>query len=416
MTELKDLKIRDLGRVVTGKTPPTDQAEYFDGDELFVSPKDLCRDSYYVEATETRISEKALEKFRGQVIPRDAVMFTSLSFAFGKIGLASRRCMTNQQINTVVVNEHHVAKFVYYLLRVYEPFIFSYNSGIDTPIVPKSVFENIPIQVPTKDAQRKIAAILSAYDDLVANNQQRIALLEEMAEEIYREWFVRMRFPGALDHTGRIPSNWSVVQIGSRFRTFLGGTPSRSEAAYWGGHIPWINSSEVNKIRVCAASELITERGLEESAAKLMPSGTTVLAITGATLGQVSYTTIEVAANQSVVGIFDPDDVANIYVHRYLKANIESLIQKQSGGGQQHINKDIVEKEPILLPTPDLLARFNQVAGPIYSQVERLLRCNDVLATTKAALLPRLIAGKLNVDYLDIRLPRSMRADAEVAA
>ena len=155
-------KIKDLGRVVTGKTPPTDSKEYFDGDELFVSPKDLSWEQYYVSQTETRISEKAFAKFKNQVLPANAVMFTSLSFAFGKMGLTSKKSLTNQQINSIVVNETNDYKFVFYLLKAYRPIIFSYNSGIDTPIVPKSVFESIEVVCPPKQTQQKIAAILSA--------------------------------------------------------------------------------------------------------------------------------------------------------------------------------------------------------------------------------------------------------------
>jgi type I restriction enzyme S subunit len=215
MSAWTPLTIRDLGKVVTGKTPPTDNAEYYEGDELFVSPKDLTWNSYYVDSTTTRISEKALDTFKGQVIPRDAVMFTSLSFAFGKMGIASCTCITNQQINSIIVNEKHSARFVYYLLRVYEPYIFAYNSGIDTPIVPKSVFERIPVLVPNKATQEKIASLLSAYDDLIANNQRRIALLVSMAEDIYREWFVRMRFPEYSDahFVADRPSDWKPKRI-----------------------------------------------------------------------------------------------------------------------------------------------------------------------------------------------------------
>ena len=175
MSDWPTKTIKNLGRVVTGKTPPKINPEYFDGDELFISPKDLDWDQLYVRETGTRITTKALEKFRNQVIPRNAVLFTSLSFAFGKMGITSKPSLTNQQINSVIVNENHHFRFVYYLLKLYKSIIFSYNSGIDTPIVPKSVFEGIEVRCPDLKVQKKIAAILSAYDDLIENNKRRIA-------------------------------------------------------------------------------------------------------------------------------------------------------------------------------------------------------------------------------------------------
>lgn len=414
MSEWIEKPIKGLGRLVTGKTPPKINGEYFEnGEELFVSPKDLDWDQFYVNETETVITEKALEKFKNQVLPKNSVMFTSLSFAFGKMGITSKNCLTNQQINSIIVNDEHDYRFVYYLLKAYRPIIFSYNSGIDTPIVPKSVFESILVKCPLLPTQQKIAAILSAYDELIENNKRRIVLLETMAEEIYREWFVRFRFPSyqTAEFEKGVPKGWKIKSIGSKFKTYLGGTPSRNNLKYWDGDIPWINSGEVNKSRIIEESEFITEEGLSCSAAKLMPERTTVLAITGATLGQVSLTEIEVSANQSVVGIHDQNNIYNLYIFENTKSNIENIISKQSGGGQQHINKDIIEKELILLPPEKLVVTYNEKVSEIYDLIKNLLLSNKQLRKEKEMLLPRLIAGKLSVENLDIQFPPSMQED-----
>ena len=248
MTDWRPLKIKDLGRVVTGKTPPTAITELFDGAELFVSPKDLNWDQYYVYETETRVSEKALAKFKNQVLPQNSVMFTSLSFAFGKMGIVSRPSLTNQQITSIIVNKDHDFRFVFYLLKAYSPIIFSYNSGIDTPIVPKSVFEGIGVVCPPISEQRKIAAILSAYDDLIANNQRRIALLEHMAEEIYREWFVRLRFPG-YEHVKfekGIPRGWEFDVAAHFFGHVKGKSYGGDELSENSDHMPFITLKSCN--------------------------------------------------------------------------------------------------------------------------------------------------------------------------
>src|SRR5690606_30139598 len=113
-------------------------------------------------------------------------------------------------------------------------------------------------------------------------------VLDDMARALYREWFVELRCHGALPNEAACPP--SVVRVGEAFRTVLGGTPSRANPLFWAnGSVPWINSGKVNELRIISPSELITEAALERSAAKLMPRRTTVVAITGATLGQVSY-------------------------------------------------------------------------------------------------------------------------------
>ena len=97
--------IVELGRVITGKTPPMSESKYFNGEHMFVSPKDLEYDKLYVNDTQTTITGVALKKFKNQVLSANAVMFTSLSYSFGKIGIASESCLTNQQINSVIVTD-----------------------------------------------------------------------------------------------------------------------------------------------------------------------------------------------------------------------------------------------------------------------------------------------------------------------
>jgi type I restriction enzyme S subunit len=235
MTEWTEKEICSLGRIVTGKTPPKEIAEYWNGGEQFVSPKDMEIDSLYIYRTQSTISTKALEKFRNQVLPPNAVMYTALSYGFGKIGLANKRLLTNQQINSVIVNSHNNFRFVYYLLRISTPHIFSYNSGIDTPIVPKSVFEKIKLNVPSLTIQRKIAAVLSAYDDLIENNNRCIAILEKMAEELYREWFVRLRFPGheKTKIIKDVPYGWEIRKIRDLGKVITGKTPPTSNQSFY---------------------------------------------------------------------------------------------------------------------------------------------------------------------------------------
>lgn len=143
-----------------------------------------------------------------------------------------------------------------------------------------------------------------------------------------------------------------------------------------------------------------------------MPKRTTVIAITGATLGQVSLTEIEVCANQSVVGVYDSTGIYSEYIYQFVRANIENLIAKQSGGGQQHINKDIVGKEKILLPPLNLIEKYNHVVRPIFNQIRTLLYSTQANTQMRDKLLPRLISGKLSVEHLDIRFPPGMEESA----
>ena len=260
-------------------------------------------------------------------------------------------------------------------------------------------------EVPYNNVE-KVSMLLSNYDDLIENNNKRIKILEEMAQKIYKEWFVDFKFPGHETTTfkqtdlGEIPSDWEVKQIGKEYKTYLGGTPSRNEEKYWNGNIPWLNSGKTNELRIIEASEYITELGLEKSSTKLMPQYTTVLAITGATLGQVSMLGSEMCANQSVVGIYS--DTNPEYVFYLMKDKIQKLVQNASGGAQQHINKDIVNEMKFVLPADTILNDFKNSICPINKKIFNLLYKNRALKQTRDLLLPRLISGEIDVENLEI--------------
>lgn len=233
--------------------------------------------------------------------------------------------------------------------------------------------------------------------------------MEEIAQAIYKEWFVHFRFPGyekvkmVDSELGKIPEGWEAVRVGERFSTLLGGTPSRIKDEYWtGGNIPWINSGKVNELRVIDESEFITELGLRKSSTKMMPKRTTVVAITGATLGQVSLLEIKVCANQSVVGIYDSEHLFDEYIYFKFCEIIRSVISKSSGGAQQHINKDIVNSEKILTPTINIIFEFNKIIRPICNLIKNLLTKNKILKSKRDLLLLKLISGEIDVSDLDI--------------
>ena len=257
----------------------------------------------------------------------------------------------------------------------------------------------LTVALPPVEVQKKIANILRHYDQLIENNQKQIKLLEESAQRLYKEWFVDLRFPGYenVKIVNGVPEGWRKELIGDVFTTVLGGTPARSNAAYWGGDIPWINSGEVNNLRIMKESEFITELGLKKSSAKLMPKHTTVLAITGATLGQVSYTEIETCANQSVVGIIDENEVYSIYLYLYVSDKIWDIIGKATGGAQQHINKDIVMEYTIVLPDENIIARLNAIVEPYFMKIANMYIQNTKLLEARDRLLYKFMSGGLEV-------------------
>ena len=291
-------------------------------------------------------------------------------------------------------------KFLYYLCQTM-PFA-NFGGGSAVPTLNRNHIHPLETKIPVKvEDQRRIASILSSLDRKIELNNKINADLEEMAQAIFKNWFVDFepfkdgKFVDS--ELGMIPEGWKVGRLGDFCKCLLGGTPSRSKEEYWNGDVNWINSSEINKFRILEASEKITELGLSKSATKLLPKKTTVLAITGATLGQVSLLEIDTCANQSVIGVLENAEVPYEYIYPFIKDRIEMLIQHQTGGAQQHINKDNVESLIFLLPAKNVLENYISLVGPMYKRIESQCFENLYLSSLRDTLLPRLMSGELEV-------------------
>lgn len=178
-------------------------------------------------------------------------------------------------------------------------------------------------------------------------------------------------------------------ELGNHCSIYLGGTPSRERQDYWNGTIPWINSGEINKKAILEATEFITELGMNKSATKLMKKDTVVLAITGGTLGQISVLKIDCCANQSVVGIEPSNSIPYEYLRPLMKYKINNLINMQTGGAQQHINKDNVSRLQIYVPSKNTMLSYVSKVKPLLDEEERLLKLNQALARVKQQLLQK---------------------------
>lgn len=284
--------------------------------------------------------------------------------------------------------------FIYYLVcspLVREPAIKSMVGSSGRQRVQTDVVQNLEIMVPDYEEQKRISSLLKSLDDKIAANTEVNKNLEEQAQLLFTDRFV--------------VNNYTVAQeakIGDICKCILGGTPSRAKAEYWGGTIPWINSGEINRFRIISPSELITQSGLDHSATKMLPAKTTVLAITGATLGQVSLLEIDACANQSVVGIIPNDTLPYEFIYPFIKAKINELISHQTGGAQQHINKQNVESLAVSIPTKDILYDFVTLVSPMYSMIASNCFENMRLENMRDSLLPQLMSGELDISDLDL--------------
>lgn len=320
--------------------------------------------------------------------------------------------------------------FIYYLAvspDFREIAIASMSGTSGRQRVDVKALEQLEINLPPLEEQKRIAEVLGAFDDKIELLQKQNKTLEDMAKALFKSWFVDfdvvrakqkglpkadiMReyhlteelydlFPSSFADSslGPIPTGWEVKPLGAICQLALGGTPSRTNLKYWEkGSIPWINSGKVNDFRIITPSEYITEAGYNSSATKLLPIHTTVVAITGATLGQVSFTEIECCANQSVVGVLENEKLASEYIYLFILFNLDKLLAKQTGGAQQHINKNDIASLICLVPSEKILEQYKQKQKPLFDKIHNNMVQIELLTEIRNNLLPRLISGKIRV-------------------
>ncbi len=188
--------------------------------------------------------------------------------------------------------------------------------------------------LPSLTIQRKIAAVLSTYDDLIENNNKRIALLEKAAEEIYREWFVRLRFPGwetAVFHKG-IPDGWNSIPSSLVLDDLGGGTPKTTVNAYWNGSIPFFTPGDATgSFYVLDTEKHVTEKGLDNCNSKLYKKNTIFITARG-TVGKISLAGIDMAMNQSCYAL-KPQNNDEVYFYFLTMKNSIKYIKGVSKSG-----------------------------------------------------------------------------------
>lgn len=285
------------------------------------------------------------------------------------------------------------------------------DAGSSNPTLNRNHAHLLPVAIPGVRTQRRIARLLAAFDELIEINERRIELLEDLARSLYREWFVRFRFPGHDDvelvdsELGPIPEGWRVLPTESVLAPIGGGTPSKKCDDYWvGGRIPWFTPSDLTRAsrRYVAESEsAITGRGLAESGARMFPAGS-VLMTSRATLGVFAIATLDSTCNQGFIVIPPVDGIPPSFIYEWLSSRTSELETIATGATFKEITKTAFKRFPFLRPDADILASFQVLMQPLEEEIEICERHNRHLAATRDLLLPRLVTGRLDISELDL--------------
>ncbi|UUZ77700.1 restriction endonuclease subunit S [Polaromonas sp. P1(28)-13] len=315
----------------------------------------------------------------------------------GQVGLIpngtpySRFLISQSQMKMVVDRSKADPLYIYHYFRLPSTVAYIENHALQAGVlhINLGILRRFEIICPPLVTQQKIAAILSAYDDLIANNQRRITLLERMTEDIYREWFVRLRFPGheQVKIEKGVPLGW----VQRRFGEFC--------VLKRGYDLP-DSSIEPGPYPVIASTSIKAHHKFFKTLPPVITTGRS------GSLGDVLYVNAKAWPLNTALYVKDFCHNSPFLIFYTLKnMGLETF---NAGAGVPSLNRNHLNGISIAVPPPGIQTAFDAKLSPIFKLKEGLEKQVELLKTTRDALLPRLISGKLAVDGLDIRFPPGM--------
>lgn len=402
--EWKEVKIGDLGQIITGKTPKTAIKKNWGGKIPFLSPSDDMSNKTSPVTART-LTELGVAEVAKCLIPANSICVSCIGSDLGKVVKTDRELVTNQQINTIVPHSNVDSDFVYYLMCIVGKEL-NYISKTSTavPIINKSTFSDWNIVIPEKvEDQRRIASILSSLDRKIELNNKINADLEEMAQAIFKNWFVDFepfkdgKFVDS--ELGKIPEGWKVGRLDEIADVVGGSTPSKAKPEYYTQKgIAWLTPKDLSNHPAVYTSrgEIdITEEGYNSTSTKLMPKGT-ILFTSRAPIGYISIAQNDICTNQGFKSLV-PKKAETCFLYCFLKYVTPVIENKSTGSTFKEASGSLMKSLQVIIPEQNVFEEFEAIVSPLFARIESLEKENSRLSLLRDTLLPRLMSGEIEV-------------------
>lgn len=373
----------------------TKQIDY----ETYITTDNMLPNKGGITIAETLPNSKTISKYI-----KDDILLSNIRPYFKKIWLSTRTGGCSNDVLVVKAKKGYLPTFLYYVLSDNNFFNYDTTTSKGTKMprgtpnaIMKYLVPNYPIE-----KQRRIADILSTYDSLIELNTKRIKTLEQMAENLYKEWFVRFRFPGheKAEFENGIPKGWEIKRIGEIGKVVGGGTPSTEQSEYWNGDIPWLTPADMKSfddIYISSGSTFITEEGLKKSSATMLPKDTVLLS-SRAPIGYVGIAKNPICTNQGFKNVIcNPTNILPEVLFYFFKKNKDLLECYASGSTFLEVSSGRLKKIKLIVPPLNIQQIFVDTISPWIKQTDALSEINNNLIKQRDLLLPRLMSGKLEV-------------------
>lgn len=398
MYEWEKVKVGDIGKVITGKTPKTYNSEYYGGNIPFLTPSDDMSVKY-VRRTNKYITELGRLSVKNATLPANAICVSCIGSDLGKVVITTQETVTNQQINSIVVDtDKFDIDFVYYsMLELGKVLNFHSKTSTAVPIVNKSSFSQYEIDCPKLNTQKRIGAILSSIDKKIEENNQINNNLLQQALAVYKAWFCDYVLSD-----GVLPESWHITTIDALSSLVTRGIAPKYDDSS--------NQIVLNQkcIRDHTIDVSLARRHLQKRInEKWISKGDLLINSTGTgTLGRVAqvwFDTNNMTVDSHVTIVRPKAPILQSYIG-FWGFSHESEIEAQHTGstGQTELPRDRVKALELFLPDEDTLIKFNGLVIPMTDIVVSNQKENARLSQLRDTLLPKLMSGEFDVSTIEI--------------
>ena len=394
MNEYKIVKITDLGTVNRGKSKhrPRNDSILYGGEYPFIQTGDVKKANLHlVDYTQT-YNDVGLKQ--SKLWKKGTLCFTIAANIADSAILGMDACFPDSIVGFLPYENVSDTTYVKYLFDELKLYFQQISKGTTQDNLSLDKICRVKLRVPDYDTQVKVASILSTYDTAIENNNKRIRLLEQMTENLYKEWFVRFRFPGYEDveFEEKKPRGW---QVGTEDKKHFAPTIFRYDE--FGTIGSFVRGKNITAAQMIEGNIPVISAGLQPSGyhneANVFGENLTISA-SGANAGYFQYNLNDIwAADCS----YYQDDATIWFVYNTLKYLQPVINNLQCGAAQPHVYPKNINRLCILIPTEELIHKYNDSVKPYYDEIKVLNQHNQLLTQQRDLLLPRLMSGKLEV-------------------
>lgn len=403
----KPYKLDQLGFVGRGRSRhrPRNDSSLYGGEHPFFQTGDVKDAEMYLHRYTQTYNEAGLAQSK-KWQPGTLCITIAANIADTAI-LAIPGCFPDSVVGFIADPDKAVTTFVKYYLDTLKISMQSAALGTTQDNLSLDKLLSFDLFMPEVKEQRRIASVLSAYDDLIENNTRRIAILEEMARRLYEEWFVQFRFPGheaaefVETELGRVPAAWGIGSFVTIAEVMSGGTPKKTEPSFWGGTIPFFTPRDApQSTYAVSTADLITETGLAKCNSKLYPKDTVFITARG-TVGKVALASQDMAMNQSCYALRAAYGFGQLFLYLATKATVNELRTRSHGAVFDTIIVDTFRQMQVVIPEKTVAQDFEERVEPLFALVLNLQKKNANLRAQRDLLLPKLISGEIDVGVVE---------------